>query len=160
MVSKPPYRRNSENQPQYRPGGQRSSGRRGRSLIPLLIFAAAALFIASREIPWLKDMINAWVAPAEQQAIELCREAALQESPQPEFARIIRRGEATKTQNGYLVDQLTLGEMSTAEGEQLIRITCHVSQDGVIANLHRETIENAMAMPAQNEQRPSGPPGK
>ena len=161
MVNKPPYARDEKNRPLYRPGrGPRPPGHRGRSLIPLMIFGSVALFIASREIPWLKDRINALVAPAQQSAIELCREAALDESPQPEFARLIRRGEATATQNGYLIDHLVLGEMSTDKGEQRIAVTCHVSSDGALVNLHREPMKTLPSTPTVDSHRSSGPPTK
>lgn len=160
MVAKPPYQRDSDNRPSYRPGGRRPKGQRGRSLIPLIVFGAVALFIASREIPWLQDKVNGLISPAKQAAIEICRDAALNESPQPEFARIIRGGKATATQNGFVVSRLILGEISSNEGEQRVHFTCHVSNDGVIANLHRESIQTSALPDSADTTRPGGPPTK
>lgn len=160
MQNKPPYQRDSENKPKYGPGRSTPRAHRGRALFPLVIFGAVVLFIASREVPWVKDKINALIAPDKQAAIALCREAAINESPQPEFARIIKGGEATETQNGFVIDRVVLGELSTSKGEQRVRITCHVSRDGVLANLHRETLAVSPYTATEAAPRSSGPPTK
>lgn len=153
---KPPYQRDDNNRIQRKPGSRKK--RRGRSLVPFLIFGGVALFIAAQQFPWIEDYLNKFISPAQQKAIEACRESALLESPQPEFARIIKGGEAVKTQNGVLVENIVIGEMAPGQGEARVRITCHVNSNGVIANLHRAPAYGTT--PAISTPDRQGPPGK
>lgn len=151
---KPPYQRDENHQPQRYPG-QRRRGKK-RNLLPFLIFAIVAVMILKEQVPWLDDKIQGIIAPGEQAAIEACRQTALLESEHPEFARIIKGGETTETQNGLLVKGIVLGEMSADKGEQRVRITCHVDSHGTIANLHREPITSVptVSPPAVVESGP------
>lgn len=152
QLMKPPYQRDENNESQRYPGQKTSRRGRKQSLIPVLIFGIVAIFMLSEQFPWVGDKVKGIFSPTKQSAIESCREAALQESPQPEFARIIKGGEASKTQNGLLIENVVVGEMSHDTGEQRFRITCHVDHNGVIANFYRE--EAYSASPAQTGNIP------
>lgn len=114
-------------------------------ILPLLLFALFALFILKEQFPLLDDKFRALVKPAEFGAIKVCREAAVAKSNNPAFARLIHFGKANKTQNGYFIDYLTVGEMVAESGESRFSVTCHINQAGELANFHAEPYYPALA---------------
>ncbi|HGG58996.1 MAG TPA: hypothetical protein ENK26_03645 [Gammaproteobacteria bacterium] len=118
----------------------RSSRRNGgwRKLLPLLIFAAFALFIAREQFPAVNDGIESLLHPLAFQAVKACRERALSGAENPQFARLIRYGEANPTQAGWFVDDIVVGEMRPGEGEQRVLATCHVDDSGKVVNVFRQ----------------------
>ncbi len=134
---KPPFRRTHTRQQATLP--EDGSGRR-HNLAPFFIFGAFALLIASQEIPWLHDRLESLLHPEAFAALQQCREAALRQSPAPEFARTVRGGKAIATEGGFVVQGLVIGEPDPEQGEQQVAITCHVDAQGTLARLHREVL--------------------
>ncbi len=106
-------------------------------LLPVLIFAAIGLFILKQENDTANDWFDRTFHPEQWAAIDTCRRSALTESTQPSTARVIKRGKANKTQNGYLVEALLVGEMGADGQEQRYSFSCYVDGTGKLLNTHR-----------------------
>lgn len=118
---------------------QRRGGRkRGGKLIPLLILALFALFIATQEIPQVRDWVEGMLSPEKATMRKACHAAALAASRQPDFARVIERGEFESTQGGFLVREVVMGEMGENGNEIRYRVSCYLDVSGNIVRTHRE----------------------
>jgi hypothetical protein len=129
--------KNTTDQP-YPSSRRRSSPKKILNrLIPILILFVFAALILRDQIPGIDDKIAAFINPQGFAAIQTCRKAALNQSTTPDFARLIKRGKANPTNNGFFVDQLVLGEMHDQGGERLMEVGCHVDQNGELIKLNR-----------------------
>ncbi len=107
-------------------------------IFPLLLFGLFALFILKEQVPALNDKYLALVKPNEFHAIEVCREAALAKSSNRKFARLINYGEANRTQQGFFIDHILVGELVPDSGESRFTVNCHIDQSGTLANVHAQ----------------------
>lgn len=115
---------------------RRRRGRGGR-LLPLLIFAGFGLFILKEQVPAVNDAYLRLVDPDALRALVACREAALAGSATPDFARLLERGRAHPTRNGFFVDRLVIGELADGGGEARRAIECHVDAAGKVVDIAR-----------------------
>ncbi|MGV6859936.1 MAG: hypothetical protein ACWA5X_13320 [bacterium] len=148
-----PALRRTHTQPDS-PADRKASGSRNK-IIPLVIFALFAMIVVSQEHSWLHEQFQRLVNPEAFSALSHCREATLADSQPPEFARILRGGNAHKTTAGYVVDALVVGEMGADGGELPFSITCYVDRQGTVASLHREPLNrhDAETRQPRNENR-------
>lgn len=102
-----------------------------------MIFAAIVLFIASREIPAVRDAVQRLTAPERWQAGDACRRAALRLAHNPDFARVVEPGVVHATQNGFFVDQIVVGEMASTGGEARFTVTCYADPGGQVVRADR-----------------------
>ena len=106
-------------------------------LLPLLIFAVFGLFMLKEQVPAVDDAFQSFIHPAAFRAIEVCREAALAGSADPDFARLLERGRAHGTRNGFFVDRVVIGELERGKGEVRRAIECHIDSAGNLVDLNR-----------------------
>jgi hypothetical protein len=103
-----------------------------RRLIPLLIFAAIAVLIAKQEIPAVDSWISRIVNEEAWQAVEACRQMALDTMTQPGYTRIEKRGKAKRTEDGFYVDRLMIAELLNSGEEIRHSFSCNVNRAGVV----------------------------
>ena len=115
---------------------QRRSGN-SRKLIPLLLIGAFGVLIAHEEIPAFAEWWEKAFSPGNWQVKKACQQAALKQSNNPNFARILKPGKAHKTANGAYVDRLVLGEMGQDGTEQKVEYTCYLDSAGALVKLNR-----------------------
>ncbi len=119
------------------PSQNRARRKRTRRIIPFAIVLVFALFIVRDQVPFVRDLIDKTLHPNEWRAQQVCKGAALDSASKPDFARIIERGEVSKTQNGYYVSGIIVGDMSEDGGETRFDFSCYVDSTGRIANTNR-----------------------
>lgn len=121
---------------------QRRGGRkRGGKLIPLLILALFALFIATQEVPQVRDWVEGILSPDKAAMRKACHEAAFAVSRQSDFARLIESGEIESTQEGYLVREVVMGEMGQSGNEIHYEVSCYLDRDGQLVRTYRQDVE-------------------
>ena len=121
--------------------GRNTAGRRagaGRWL-PLLSFAGVALFILQSEVPAVRMYLERYLKPDVHQANMACYDAVLLEAAQPATARIVDHGRNNKTQSGYYVDGIVLGEMGQEGREVRTRYGCYTDETGNV--IRAETMQ-------------------
>ncbi len=122
---------------------QRRQPRRGRSLhrlIPVLILAAAAILIGKREWPAFDDWTESLVAPERAAALKACRQRALETSASPAYARVLARGDAVSTQDGFYIKGVVIGEMGDDGTEVRIALSCYADADGRLISATRAPV--------------------
>lgn len=129
----------------------RQRNRAGR-LLPLLIFAGFGLFVLKEQVPAVDDAFQSFVHPDAFRAIEVCREAALAGSADPDFARLLEHGRANRTRNGFFVDRLLIGELERGKGEVRRAIECHVDSAGNLVDISRHDAATAVPSEAQSTE--------
>lgn len=114
---------------------QRDHKRRLQRLLPLLIVAAIGVFIAKQEVPavdrWISRLLNAqaW------DATEACNKAAIAAASSPAFARLVNRGKAESTSDGFYVSKVVVAELDTAGEQRRYHFSCNVSSAGEVVAL-------------------------
>ena len=122
-----------------RAAAQRRGGRkRGGKFIPLLILALFALFIATQEVPQVRDWLEGLLSPEKAAMRKACHAAAIVASRHPDFARLIEPGEFESTQGGFLVREVVMGEMGDNGNEVRYRVSCYLDGSGNIVRTYRE----------------------
>lgn len=120
---------------------QRERERRLRRVLPLLIFAGIGVFIAKQEVPavdrWISRLVN---APA-WDATEACNKAAIAATSNPDFARLVKRGKAESTSNGFYVSKVVVTELDAAGEQHRYRFSCNVSSAGEVVALSEAGVE-------------------
>ena len=116
----------------------REHKRRLHRLIPLLIFGTVAVLIAKEELPavdsWISRQLNAdaWNAG------EACRQAALGQLEQPDFARLLKAGKVEQTHGGYCIGDISYAVLQSSGEEQHYRYSCNVSATGEVVTIKGE----------------------
>jgi hypothetical protein len=159
---KPSWRRNpgeiqggGEEDPDFPEQMHGHKPRRGSKLVPLLIFAVFAVFVLKDQFPTIDDKIQSLLHPQAFKAIQACRQAALTGSNNPDFTRLLEFGRANKTQNGFFIDQLVIGELESGKGEIRKAVQCYVDSAGVIVDIQRQAvtaIPTLESSPASDDQ--------
>jgi len=108
-----------------------------RKIVPLLAFAFIALLIAREEIPAVRDGLERVFSPAEWQAKQTCRTAAFARAERGEFARMLEPGTVNKTNDGFYIEQLLIGEMGQAGNEVAVEYSCYLDSAGQLVKLNR-----------------------
>ena len=116
---------------QHEPSSRRTgTGKRKNKIVMILIISIFVALIAIREIPLVSDMINQIISPELAKANKTCHHQAMQLSQQPNFARIVQYGQVTETQQGFLVNQILVGEMGDDGHEINYKVTCYTDSKG------------------------------
>ncbi|HFD79509.1 MAG TPA: hypothetical protein ENK05_03805 [Gammaproteobacteria bacterium] len=118
----------------------RRERRKRNRFIPFLILAAFALFIASQEVPMVRDTIQRIVAPDRWAAARTCRREALAKAGNPDFARIVDPGELHPTRNGFFVEGIRVGEMAEQGGEAQFVVDCYTDAAGALVRATRLAV--------------------
>jgi hypothetical protein len=108
-----------------------------RKLIPLLLIGAFGVLVAHEEIPAFAEWWEKTFSPDIWEVKNTCQQAALKQSNNPNYARILKPGKVHKTENGTYVDHLVLGEMGQDGAEQKVEYTCYLDSGGVLVKLNR-----------------------
>ena len=120
------------------PRNQPAKGRPGRkNLLPFIIFAVFILIILSQEFPGFRHAIEQYIAPDRWQASETCTGKAMQMGKSPGFNRIIEHGDVHKTEKGYFVEKIVIGEMAEQGGEQQFIVDCYTDSAGNLIRADR-----------------------
>ena len=121
------------------PHGQAPKQRRSRfnKLLPLVFAAGILLFIASQEIHGFRHAIDYYIAHESWQSSETCNNKALQLGVSPDFMRIIDYGEVHKTENGFFIEKILVGEMAEQGGEQQFIVDCYTDPAGNLVRADR-----------------------
>ena len=125
---------------------EREHNRGRQRLIPLLIFGTVAVVIAKHEVPavdsWISRMLNAeaWNAG------EACRQAALDQLEQPDFARLQKLGKVERTSGGYFIGGILYTLLHASGEEQHYHYNCNVTLSGEVVTInHIEYSADDMA---------------
>ena len=110
---------------------------RYKNFLPFIIFGAFALFIALNEIPDFRHAMEYYVAPQRWQAGEACESRALQMGSSPDYMRIIEHGDVHKTEKGFLIKNIIVGEMAEQGGEQQFVVDCYTDTSGNLVRADR-----------------------
>lgn len=120
--------------PDRRPDQHRS---RHKKFLPFIIFGGFALFIAVNEIPGFRHAIQYYVAHERWQAGESCESKALQMGSSTDYMRIIEHGDVHKTEKGFLIKNIIVGEMAEQGGEQQFVVDCYTDTSGNLVRADR-----------------------
>lgn len=123
---------------------QRRRSGRNRSLhrlIPALVLIAAAILIAKREWPAFDDWTESLIAPERAAALRACRQRALESSTTPSYARMLARGEAVPTQEGFYIKGVVIGEMGDDGTEVRVALSCYADAQGRLISATRVPME-------------------
>ncbi|MEN8711584.1 MAG: hypothetical protein ABF326_05250 [Arenicellales bacterium] len=110
---------------------------RSNKLLPGIVFAGVILLIASQEIPGFRHAIDYYIAHESWQASETCNSKALQLGVTPDFMRIIEYGDVHKTENGFFIEKILVGEMAEQGGEQRFIVDCYTDPAGNLVRADR-----------------------
>jgi hypothetical protein len=108
-----------------------------RKIIPFLAFAFIAFMIARQEIPAVSNAWERMVAPDAWLAKQTCQEAALERVERKEFARILKPGKVSKTNDGLYIDRLLVGEMGLSGKEVSVKYSCYLDSEGKLVKVNR-----------------------
>lgn len=114
-----------------------------RSLLPAIIVIIFGLVILRNEVPAVDDWIQRTLNEEQWRAADACRQAALKLAAQPDFARIVRRGEVQQTQAGYYVRRVVIGHMGEQGREQRFEVHCYADAQGNIVSAKIQSSEAA-----------------
>lgn len=119
-----------------------------RNWVPVLMIVGIVAFVASREVPVVRDAVERLLAPEKWRAETACAQAALRLSTKPAFARIVQPGRVHATQDGFYVEAIRVGEMGARGGESLFGVACYTNATGQVVRADRlSTLEPAHQTP-------------
>jgi hypothetical protein len=113
----------------------RKRGGTWRRLLPLVLIAAVLLLIAAREMPWVKEGFDRLVHPQRWAAGQACRDRVVELARQPDYARIIERGQVHPTRRGYYVDGIVVGQMGEGGTEERFPAECYTDAEGKVVRV-------------------------
>ncbi len=108
-----------------------------RNWVPVLMIIGIVVFVASREVPVVRDTVERVLAPEKWRAETACARAALHLSTKPAFARIVHPGRVHATQDGFYVEAIRVGEMGAQGGESLFEVACYTDANGQVVRADR-----------------------
>jgi hypothetical protein len=111
--------------------------RRSSKFIPFIMIGIFVAFILSQEVPGFRHAIDYYIANDKWQASETCSQKALQMSKTPDFMRIIEYGDVHKTENGFFIENIIVGEMAEQGGEQRFSVDCYTDAAGNLVRADR-----------------------
>ncbi len=115
----------------YQPTSQHKSTRnRKNKIIMFLMVSFFIVFIAKKEVPFIDETLNQFIAPKQTMAKKTCHQRAMELGQKPDFARIMQPGQISKTQQGFLVSQIRVGEMGSNGHEITFNVTCYTDGEG------------------------------
>ena len=105
--------------------------------MPFIVIAVFFLVILSQEVPGFRHTIDKYIAHDSWQASESCNRKALQMGAAPDFARLIEYGDVHKTENGFFIEKIIVGEMAEQGGEQRFVVDCYTDAAGNLVRADR-----------------------
>ena len=117
---------------------EREHKRRLHRFIPLLIFGTVAVLIAKQEIPAVDSWISRQLNAEAWNAGEACRQAALGQLEQPDFARLLKTGEVKQTSGGYYVGGVLYAVLQSSGEDLHFRYSCNVTATGEVVTIRGE----------------------
>jgi hypothetical protein len=111
-----------------------------KKVLPFVIMGGIALFVVSNEIPGFRHAIEYYVAHDRWQAGESCASKALQLGSSPGFVRIIEQGDVHRTEKGFFIENIIVGEMAEQGGEQRFAVDCYADSGGNIVRADRRQV--------------------
>jgi len=114
---------------------EREHRQRLQRLVPIIIFGVIGLFIAKQEIPAVDRWISRLIDADAWDAIEACTEQARATVAEPGFARLLKRGEAERTGEGFYVSGVVFSELRSSGAERSYRFSCNVDRSGRVVTV-------------------------
>ena len=114
---------------------EREHSQRMKRIIPLLIFAIIAVFIASQEIPAFANWVDRLLDAEAWTAAEACRDASKAATANPGFARLTENGSARKTDEGYFVEDVEYTVLGADGQEREYSFGCNVTRAGKVVSI-------------------------
>lgn len=121
------------------PGQRLRRGLSARRSLPILFFAFVGIMIARQEIPALDAWWQKTFRPTLWSAQETCLQAAIAASSQPDYVRILQRGELHDTGKGRYLDRITLGVMGETGEEVIMNYSCYLNSDNQLVAINQVT---------------------
>ena len=110
--------------------------RRVKKIIPLLIFAVIAAFIAREEIPEFSSWVDRLLDADGWAAAEACRKDSLQATALPGFARLLNHGRVEATADGYFVSNVNYAVLGEDGKEREYNFSCNVTRAGKVVSMN------------------------
>jgi len=110
--------------------------RRVKKIIPLLIFAVIAAFIAREEIPAFSSWVDRLLDADGWAAAEACRKDSLQATGLPGFARMLGHGKVEVTADGYFVSNVNYAVLGEDGKELEYSFSCNVTRAGKVVSMN------------------------
>jgi hypothetical protein len=129
--------RHQEPQAPQDPQKPRQRKSRAGRFIPVGFVVAFFLFIISEEFPGVRHALDYFVANDRWQARETCNSNSLALGTTPDFMRIVDYGEVHKTNNGFFIEKIVVGEMAKDGGEQQFTVDCYTDPEGKLVRADR-----------------------
>ncbi len=107
-------------------------------LLPFLVMVLIVLIILKEQVPAVNHWFQSLLAPERYAAAEACRRAALNAAAHPNYARVRNEGTVHKTQNGFYVEGVTIGEMGADGAETVYRFNCYADASGKLVQTHKD----------------------
>ena len=102
-----------------------------------MFVAGFFLFILSEEFPVIRHSLDYYLAHDSWLARETCNSQSMTLGTTPDFMRIIDYGELHKTNNGYFIEKIVVGEMAKQGGELQFFVDCYTDQKGNLVRADR-----------------------
>jgi hypothetical protein len=102
------------------------------------VLGLIGFFILREQVPAVDAWLEGWLAPERARARAACLEAALAASDRPEFTRLLARGAVGRTQAGYRVEGIRVGEMGPDGAERVYAFSCYLDAAGRLAGTHKQ----------------------
>ena len=112
--------------------------RRVKKIIPLLIFAVIAAFIAREEIPAFSSWVDRLLDADGWAAAEACRKDSLQATGLPGFARLLNHGRVETTADGYFVSNVNYAVLGEDGKEREYSFSCNVTRAGKVVSMNAD----------------------
>jgi hypothetical protein len=125
-----PLLRSGQTRRQHRP-------RFFRKLVPLLIMSFVGLLIAKNEVPAVNTWWEKTFTPELWSAKQTCQQAAIADSINPGFARVLEPGLVHETADGRYIERLVIGEMGENGTETTAEYSCYLDGEGRLFRLNR-----------------------
>jgi hypothetical protein len=133
---------------------EREHRQRIQRLVPIIIIGIIGLFIAKQEIPAVDRWISRLIDADAWNAIEACTLKARTSLTEPGFARLVERGEADRTGEGYYVKGVMFSQLHSSGVERNYRFSCNVDRNGTVVTLSNAGAPLTGAADSQEGERP------
>lgn len=108
-----------------------------KKLLPLAVLIFIAAMIARKEVPVVDEWWQRTFHNRDWTMQQNCARAALAQSAERQFSRVIDEGKLHQTEDGYYLDGLLLGEKGADGAEQRIYYSCYLDTEGQLVNVTR-----------------------
>ncbi len=127
---------NNRHQPPA-PRREAKKGARPELVFMLILMSVIGFLILKEEVPQVESWYLRIVDKDKWLAQENCRRAALAAAVQSDFARVVDNGTVHRTENGYYVEKIIIGEMGDTGSEVRFEYSCYTQRDGTFVKGQR-----------------------